>query len=190
MSTKKDQERQSKQVNERHDSGMPSRDYRYRDVRFEESGGSKAMNINGSGASVDFFIQPPTGELWIVDYATLLLIDPGDMSVSVFGSLVAGLTNGIDMIEKINSVENVYTNILDNADLAQCFFGGILSGAGPAGAVDFGFLDEVDKVIGRMSFDGKIVLDGNDNDQLIIRIRDDLLLIQSLTATAHIRTPR
>lgn len=190
MSSKKGLDRQSKNSNEVHLSGMPSRDYRYRDIRFKESGGSKAMNVNGSSVAVDFFIQPPTGELWIVDYITLLVIDPGTMAEGVFASLVAGLTNGLDIVEKVNSVESVYTNVKDNADLAQCFFGGILSGVGSAGAIDFGFLNEVDKVIGRMTFDGKIVLDGTDNDQLIGRVRDDLLLVQTMSMTAHIKVLR
>lgn len=189
-SAKRRRERQSVNPNERHSSGMPSRDYRYRDVRFRESGGSKAMSVNGSVTPVDFFIQPPSGELWIVDYVTLLLIDPGTMSAAVFGSLVGALANGLELIEKVNSVESIYTNVQDNADLAQCFFGGTLSGVSPSGGADLGFLDTVDKVTGRMCFDGKVTLDGDDNDQLILRVNDDLLLIQSMQASAHIKVRR
>ena len=41
--------RQSKNVNERHISGMPSRNFRYQDVRLKESGGSKLMNVDRLG---------------------------------------------------------------------------------------------------------------------------------------------
>lgn len=189
MSKRRNEARQSRSQNERHNSDIPSRDYRYRDIRFKTGGGSKAMNVNGSGGAIDFFIQPPAGELWFVDYITLLLIDPGVMGAGVFGSLVAALGSGLDIIEKINTVESVYTNLQDNADLAQCFFGGVPTPGGVAGADD-GFLDEVDKAIGRMVFDGKVTLDGADNDQLIGRVNDDLLLIQTMSMTAHIRVER
>lgn len=187
-STKRRIDRQSKDGTERHDSGLVSRDWRYQDVRFEESGGSKAMNVNGSGAAVDFFIGPPPGELWVIEYASLLLIDPGTMAAAVFGSLVGALTNGLKMIEKINGVEKVYAEAKDNADLALSFFGGQLTPA--SSAVGDGFLNNIDKVSGRISFSGNVILDGDDSDQLILRVNDDLLLIETLNAAAHTRVER
>lgn len=182
--------RQSKNVNERHISGMPSRNFRYQDVRLKESGGSKLMNVDGSGAPVDFFIQPPVGELWIVPYVTLLIIDPGDMGPEVFGSFGAALTNGLKLIEEVNSVESVYTTLVDNADLVQCFFGAGLSGIAAGLGADAGFLNSVDKALGRMEFSTPIILNGDDNDKLLLRVADDLLLIEYMAASAHIRVER
>lgn len=190
MGRNKERLKQTLNPNERHSSGISSRDYRYRDLRFRNSGSSKEMNINGSGGAVDFFLGPPAGEVWYVDYLTLMIIDPGDMNFNVFGGLVAALANGVELIEKIGGVENIYTTLEDNSDIAQCFFGGTLTSAGPAGSVDLGFLNEVDKALGRMAFDRPITLDGDDDDRMIIRINDDLLLLQAFRASGHIAIPK
>lgn len=178
--------RESKDINAGHNSGLFSRDYRFKDLRFREPGGSKEMSVDGSGTPVDFVMQPPPGELWIVEYITFLLIDPGNMIAGNFGALGAPLTTGVQLLEVINSSESIYTTLKDNADVAQCFFGGVPATGGVAGA-DPGFLNEVDKAIGRYPMDGKVTLDGDDNDQLIFRINDDLLLIQLMQTSAHVR---
>jgi len=188
-STRRRLQRQSKNQNEQHSSGILSRDYRYKDIRFREPGGSKEMAVDGSVAAVDFFIQPAGGELWIIDYVTLLLIDAGDMNANVFGALGAALGTGLQLIERINGAESIYSTIQDNADLAQFFFGGT-STIGAGGGVDAGFLNTVDKALGRITFDGKITLDGDDNDRLIIRVNDDLTGIDTLMTSVHIREER
>lgn len=190
MSKKRRDSVQSKNPNERHRSGMPSRQYRYQDKRFREAGSSKLIGgTDGSSADIDFMLAPPAGQLWIVDYITLLMIDPGNMEPTDFGSLGAPLGNGLQVVEKINSVESVYTTIEDNADLAQCFFGGIPTPGGVVGA-DPGFLNSIDKALGRMPFDMPITLDGNDGDMLIIRNRDNLTAIQFMAASAHVKLER
>lgn len=188
MGTKKNRLRQSQNTNEVLSSGMYSRDYRYRDLRFRESGGAKNMNVDGSSTPVDFFLGPPSGEIWQIKYLTLLLIDPGVMAHNVFGSLVAGLANGVELLEKINSVENIYTLLEDNADIAQCFFGGNTSQG--LGGADPGFLDEIDQVTGRMTFEVPPILDGDDGDQMIIRINDDLQLLTIMAGSAHVAIPK
>lgn len=181
--------KQSQNTNERHNSGMPSRDVRYLDRRFREPGNSKLMSVDGSSTPVDFSLGPGSGELWIVDYLTLLLIDSGNMDPGVFGGTVAALTNGLEVIESINSVESIYTTIEDNADIAQCFFGGVPAPGSVAGA-DPGFLNNVDKGIGRMPFGYPITLDGDEGDKLIIRVNDNLIGIDYLAASAHLKVKR
>jgi len=188
-SAKRQKDRQSKSTGEVHVSGIPSREYRYRDIRFRTVGSAKEMAVDGSVTPVDFFIQPPSDELWYIEYITLLILDPGVMAANVFGSLVAALSTGLEIIEKIKSVESIYTTIEDNADLAQCFFGGSTSSS-PVGPTDAGFLDTVDRAVGRMPFHGIVSLDGADSDQFIARVNDDLLLVQSLMISAHVRIER
>ncbi len=188
-STRRRLAKASQNTNERHNSGMPSRDVRYQDLRFRETGGSKLMSVDGSSTPVDFTLGPSAGELWIVDYLTLLMVDPGDMNPQVFGGFVAALSTGLQVIESINGSENICTTIEDNADLAQCFFGGIPGVGGIPGADD-GFLNSPDKALGRMPFEYPITLDGDESDKLILRVNDDLLLIQYLAGSAHIKLNR
>ncbi len=189
MSSLKDGILQTLNPNEIHLSTLPGREFSYRDPRFL-NGADKNMNVLGTlGTPVDFVLGPAPGEIWFVEYITLLLIDPGDMDFNIFGGFVTALTNGFQVLEKVEDDEKIYTTIMDNSDLAQCFFGGNPR-LKPSGATDNGFLNEVDIVTGRMEFGANIVLDGNDVDQMIFRVRDDLQAITFLGASAHVKVPR
>ncbi len=151
------------------------------DQRFNDSG-VKNLGINGSVTPVDYSIGPTAGEIWIVSYATLLLIDPGTMTDSVFGSLASPLTNGLQILSTIDTVERQSTNLFDNRDVIQCFNGGIAGQSSPAG--NTGFLETEDYSTGRMCLDDMILI-GDQGDKLITRVRDDLSTIQFLGLSVH-----
>ena len=158
----------------------------YKDMRFKEPGDSALMSVNGSGTPVDFKVAPAAGDIFQVSYITLLLLDAGTMGPSVFGSLGAGLTNGLELHAQINGQAHVFTNLKDNGDLFQCFFGG-QSGVLSSPAADAGFLDTVDKAGGRMVFDYPVTLDGDKGDFISMKVQDDLLAIDFLKMSAHLR---
>ncbi len=178
----------SRNHGEVHNSGMPSRRWNQRDIRFRETGGSQEMNVDGTTPK-DFIAAPATGEIWIVDYLTLALIDPGDMEPATWGSKVATpLALGLLLFSTLNTVEREMTNLKDNLDILQCF-AGALPGALAVGAVDPGFLNTVDYVSGCMHYPpGKeLILIGDDSDNIGFRVRDNLLDTLHLRASVHYR---
>lgn len=191
MSALKERTLQTQNPNERHDSTIPGREYRYLDPRFINSGGAKNFNVlvGTDIAPIDFSVGPGQGEIWFVEYITLLMVHTGNMDFGVFASLGSPLTNGLLLLEKIENTEKIYTTLMDNVDVAQCFFGGIANNIGGT-ANDPGFLNNVDVVSGRMDFKANVVLDGNDGDLLTFRNRDDLTTLGFLGASAHIKIPR
>lgn len=145
------------------------------------------MNVNGSIVPQEFIAGPSAGVIWIVDYITLVLIDAGDMLPTNFGSL-PGLANGLEFFSNMDSVERLGTSLDDNLDILQCFAGARPGAVGPAGSGDAGFLNTVDYVSGRLSFEGgEFVLFGDKGDHLGFRVNDDLLLSDEIRASIHVR---
>lgn len=151
------------------------------DKRFEDSGSARNLGVDGT-TPVDYFLGPAAGEVWACSYLSLLLVDPGTMTEGVFGGLVSGLTNGLELLSDINGAERRHTNLKDNADLLQCFSGGISGMSTIPG--NTGFLNTEDFTAGRMSLDDMILI-GDNGDKLIARVRDNLSLVQFLGITLH-----
>lgn len=168
-------------------AGMPSRRYHHLDPRFK-NGAAKDMNVNGSGVPQEFIVGPPVGELWVVDYITLVILDAGDMLPGSFGSIAGPLANGVELFSKMTDVERIGTTLNDNLDVLQCFAGGRPGGVSPVGSADAGFLNSVDYISGQMSFSGgEFLLFGDEGDHLGFRINDDLLNIGEMRASMHAR---
>lgn len=179
----------SRNHGEIHNSGLPSRRWNQRDVRFK-NGSSQLMNVDGSSTSVNFIAAPPTGEIWVVDYLTLALIHVGDMEPDTWGAKAAtSLTNGLLLFSTLNTVEREMTNLKDNLDILQCFAGSRAVSVSPTGGADPGFLNTVDYVSGRMEYaSGKeLILFGSDNDNIGFRVRDNLSDAEELRASIHYR---
>ena len=187
MPSLRDLFRQTQNPNESHNSTIPGREFLYQGLMFLDSGGSKVMSING--APTDFFIAPPTTEIWFVEHITLVLIHTGDMDFNVFAALGTALTTGLEIIVSYDGNEKTITNLKDNIDISQCFFGGITNSQSGA-PTDPGFLNNFDTVTGRMEFKANIVLDGSENDKMIFRISDNLSTLDFMGAAAQIKIPR
>ena len=168
-------------------SALLSNIVHYKDLRLKDGGGNANMNQDGSGGAINFKVAPGAGELFYVDYLTLLLIDAGDMGVAVFGSLLAALPNGLEVHGQLDGQAHSFTILNDNGDLFQCFFGGSAGATAPAGPTDAGFLDTVDKAGGKMPFHYPVILDGDKGDFIAVKVQDDLLGIDYLKTSAHLK---
>ncbi len=151
------------------------------DKRLREPGTSADMNVNGSITPVSFRYTPDPGSIEILQYVTLLVIDPGTFGATQFGSL-AGLTNGIILnvnTDGVGPLEN--TTIKNNTDFLQCFTGSV--GTPGVGSMD-GPFDTADWLAGTYSYEANpLVLDGDKGDFIEIIVRDNLLLLQSMRAS-------
>ena len=179
--------RQTQNPNEHHDSTIPGREFLYQGLMFLDNGGSKDMSVNG--APTDFFIAPPSDEIWFVEHITFILIHSGDMDFNVFAALIGPLATGLEIITKYDTIEEIITILKDNVDISQCFFGGLTNSQSGA-PTDPGFLNNFDMVTGRMEFRANIVLDGSENDRLIFRVNDNLSTLDFMGAAAQIKIPR
>ncbi len=151
-----------------------------------KDGSSKDMAIDGT-TPAEFEIAPGNDEIMIISEIPLTLIDDGaSMLPQNFGG-VGVLTNGVELVALIDGVEDIICNLKDNKDLLNCFYGGVL-GSGLVGAT--GFFETVDFVSGSFNFDAPLLLNGQTNDRLFIRIQDDLAALGHFEASAnHIVLP-
>lgn len=146
------------------------------------NGGSKLMSVNGSVTPQVFKAAPPADQIWFVEWVSMTMADDGDMDLDVFGSLLAPLTNGVELGVKIDGVDYINTKFKDNADILDCFFGGsAVSTANPA--ADPGFGNTPDMVSGRCELTGYYTkLDGSKGDEIKMIVNDDLTGIDLMTS--------
>jgi len=91
-------------------------------VRFlRESGGSSSMNVDGSITPVVFSFAPAAGEIFLVEFMRLVLLDSAIKGAANFGAL-ATLTNGFLIEWSFNSVITEFNNISTNLEIL-CVFG-------------------------------------------------------------------
>lgn len=131
------------------------------------------LSVLGSlGSPVDFEWGPEADQVMIVSSISTLLLDEGTMAANVFGSLATPLTNGVEILTRINGVERRIAILVDNVCLALCFFNGNMGIGGGAG-LD-GFLDTNDVASSQRPASYPITLNGNNGDKIIARVQDDL----------------
>lgn len=141
------------------------------------NGSSTSMVVNGSSTSQDFEIGPPAGQIWYVDAISIIITDSGSTDVVDFGAISGGLSNGVQLIQEINSTEYVIGNYTNNAALSGAFIQQqVLSS-------DSGWFDSSDFFHGSKEFKPQIILNGDDGDKLIFRIRDDIRGLNNFKAT-------
>lgn len=190
MPTLRELYRQTQEPNEHHVSTIPSREFKYITPRFLDASGNRNMGVDASGGDIDFIIGPPANEIWFVEFVTLFIADPGDMSFNNFGSIAPlAVDNSFLFLENIDESEEIICSIRDNLDIEQCFFGS-KPRSQSAGGTDNGFLDDPDIGSGQMGFQANVVLDGSTNDELIFRVRANLSTVLHLASTAHVKIPR
>lgn len=142
------------------------------------------LSVNGSVTPVDFVYGPEAGKIVTVSSLSGLLLDEGVMSATVFGSLAAALPNGVLILTKINGVERQLALLVDNACFALCFFGGNLGLGGGVG--QDGFLDTNDVAASQRLLNYPITLNGDNGDQIIARVQDNLSTIDLFRIQANV----
>lgn len=146
-----------------------------------ENSGNPEMNVDGTINKI-YKYQPPSDEIWLLDRVTLFILDSGDMNNANFGS-IAALTNGIRL--RINTSEDfIIRNIKDNVDILMAFSHNHLTGS-----TNTGFLSEEDYYLGSLIFPQKIRIDGSQNHNIKVVIRDDLRGIGRLKMNALLWKP-
>lgn len=122
-----------------------------------------------SGASTDFWIEPPAGEVWHINRLMAKIQGSGTFRPEWYGP-TAALTNGIQIIHQRNGIENNLTGqlpIRNAGEFAAYLFDLKLH--------DFGSGDKFITTRWSFSESGVILrLDGDTNDKLIVRVNDNL----------------
>ena len=153
-----------------------------KDIRLRNNG-SKLMNVNGSVTPVDFRFAPASDEFFLLECVTLLMVDDGVTGASNFGTL-APLSNGLLLRGQTNGFVHDTTNMIDNADIFQCFFGATgVPGTGPNTAM----FDTGDWLGGAYMFRNEYILDGSKGDFIEIIVRDDLSSIDTLQSSLRLK---
>lgn len=161
---------------------MEFKDVEYLSVKMK-NGSNDDMNVDGSITPV-LFKYDITGSEWYLDRITFFLYDPGIMSNTVLGSLLSGLTNGIEYGYSKDGSENIIDAIKTNTEMLMNFTTDIHSGQTVTG-----FLNEEDYFIGSIVFNQRIILRSDTPDYIFFRINDDLTSIGSIKARARIWRP-
>lgn len=136
------------------------------------------VNLAGAsgsvGTPVDFSFGPSSSETWFIEDISAILSDSGTPSPEKFGNITA-LTNGIQLIFKIDGTENIIATFVNNYEMTMFFNKNKLS----TGAI--GWLNDADAFCGSREFlKGSPTLKASSSDKVIIRVRDSLANIDHL----------
>lgn len=141
--------------------------------------GSGTTEANGDYSDTPelFKIQPPSNEIYIISRMIVMIRDT-NISAEKYGGIVGGLTNGINVDERVESKidEDLLGgfNVKSNADWARVSYDVDLKSWGPG--------DEM--IVMRWSFDKSGVplkLDGYKSGRLVVTCSDDLTGLASHT---------
>ena len=133
------------------------------------NGTNDAMDVNGVITPVDFIIGPPSGEIWHAIYMGLVIEDTGTLDPTDFGALPT-LTNGFQILQDIDSTEKEIANLKRNYGISFMFTSGNNFAGVPAG-----FLNTGNLFSGLSKLSPEIILNGDNGDKLIARVRDNLI---------------
>lgn len=95
-------------------SVVPVESYRY-EVRYAENSGSKDQLVNGSVTPVDFIINFPNQT--ILDHMDFSVVANTPASILDYGTISGGLTNGIQILQKMEGTEFLFFTIKTFMDL-------------------------------------------------------------------------
>jgi len=137
-------------------------------IKFLLDGASDDMSVDGSVTPVDFEFAPGPGEVFYLEFITFGLDDTGNTDPDKYGAIAGGLTNGTQVILDQNTTEYEIVNLQNNGDIITSFnFAVAQFESGGFGNFSKGF-------VAKMVFATNITLKGDDNDKVIVRVRDDL----------------
>jgi len=137
-------------------------------IKFLLDSGSDDMAVNGSVTPVDFIFAPGAGETFYMEFITFGIDDTGNTDPDKYGAIGGGLTNGTQVILDQNTVEHEIVNLKNNGDIIESFNFAVGSFA------NGGFANFSNGFVAKMVFATNITLKGDDSDQMIIRVRDNL----------------
>jgi len=144
-----------------------------------ENAGSKEMNVDGSVTHVDFIVGPPAGERWFIYDLSVFLEDPGQTKHDSFGAEPALADPGLEWFFNINSTETRFLRVLDNAEIINEF------SSDPVIPGQNIFLESGDVFRGSVKFLAPTMLDGDNGDQVIARVNNNLTAILRLLSRVH-----
>lgn len=133
------------------------------------NGMSMAMEVDGSVTTQNYVSAPPAGETWYVYRLGLWIEDSGTMDSTDFGAITGGLTNGLNVIQILHSVEYTFHNFKNNKMIAMHF-----TDSNHMVGESNGFLNSNKIFLGHHEFKNEIILDGDHGDSITARITDDL----------------
>lgn len=148
------------------------------------NGANKSMDVNGATTPQDFSFAPQSGEVYYLESLSFYLLDAGSPDPNDFGNIDGGLTNGLQIIARIGGVEYEIGNITDNMQVVGFFSDNVVLQEGLAD-----FLNNDDMFLGNKNFRQPIRLNGDTNDALIFRVRDNLNGLDELEVVAHAWRP-
>lgn len=143
-------------------SALPKERYFYQ-VKYAQNAGSSNQLVNGSVTPVDFVHDFPNRTL--TDHLDFVLISINSASVMDYGTIVGGLTNGIQLIVKRGVNEFVFFTIKRFVD-----FGHVSSLTFDSKKISGNQNEDFIQI--SLRFKDPSILEAG--DQFIVRIRDDL----------------
>jgi hypothetical protein len=156
-------------------SGAPYKRVIYQFARPEDGSGDHNMGVNGASVNVNFDYAPTGSEIVYVESIEFQILDPGTSNYDNFGG-IAALTNGVQLIIKLNGTEYTLYNLQRNEEIAMLF------SRNPLIPPTSGFFEQSDAYMGTMDFDVPIQLNASTGDFIRFKIRDNLTGIQHMDA--------
>ena len=145
--------------------------FRYLDTNGDGTGVISTDN-NHSGAPVSYYIQPPTGEQYVISRMIIYFQDRGSIDSGAYGNGIT-LTNGIQVSVTTNNGATLITNmtggqpIIYTTDwMKMCYDGSVFEDGSGAEAFSARWTFEKTGQRG-------VVLNGNNNDRLEVILNDN-----------------
>lgn len=154
-------------------SVIPKETYNYKIRYFETDGGSRDQNVNGSVTPVEFKIIPTVRTL--VRAFTVTSCAVNVQSITDYGNIINGLTNGVYFYSLVGSTESELINIKRWVEYTHATTGGSINLSLKGNATE-------DTLSATLILTNPLVI--NVGKEMRIRIRDNLSGIKYQTATA------
>lgn len=155
-------------------------------VQYFKDRSSPDMSVDGSETDVLFSYAPTGSDVDCVLGMSLLILDPGTMGPTNFGS-ISELTNGLKLEYQSQGADQVdVMNLKNNLDIT-CFCAAKSADFAAQGSslVTTGWLDTADIFVGTLRFiDNGVMLKASESDYIRWRVRDDLTGIEHLRSVA------
>jgi hypothetical protein len=131
------------------------------------NGSSWDQTVDGSSTPVNFDYAPSAGEVFYIEHIIFGLDDTGGADSEKYGARTA-LTNGTQLIFKLDGTEYIASTMKNNGDILLTFNFSIgFFENGSFGAFTNGFA-------AKFQMATNITLNGDDGDLVRIKVRDDL----------------
>ena len=135
------------------------------------NGSNRSMDVDGSGASVEFSISPPSGTIFFVQGMSISLADSGTFDLGDLGAIGGGtVSNGLQCSVVSKGITKEIFNIFNNMDMYSVF-----SDSSIPNTISGGLFGSDENIFsGNYIFTNRIALDGNFSDKIYCTVRDNL----------------